>query len=73
MGPSPLLNPLNVEGAAEVIPVFFLHEPTTLALGLTGLPAFGFPAVFLVPRVAGIREEEISTVLALASSDCLGH
>jgi hypothetical protein len=60
-------------GASEVIAIFGFVLPSTLAVGLTGLSAFGLGAVALVSHVAVVGNEEDVAMLTLAFSDRVSH
>jgi hypothetical protein len=67
---SPALYPLYMLGAAEVAAVFFLLQPSTLAVGLAGFTAAGFIAVALPPEISSIRQEQLLAMTTFLSRDC---
>jgi hypothetical protein len=73
MGLSPGADPVDMDGAAEVLAVFRLTRPATLALGLTGLAASRLRAVFLMPEIAIIGKKKLPTVLAFPLTDVTNH
>jgi hypothetical protein len=66
---SPALYPLYMLGAAEVAAVFFLLQPSALAVGLAGFTAAGFIAVALPPEISSIRQEQLLAMTTFLSRD----
>jgi hypothetical protein len=73
MGLAPGSDPIDIEGAAEVVAVVGLARPTELARGLTGFAASRFGAVFLMPEIAIIGRKKDLTMLALPLSGATSH
>ena len=64
----PLLHPLHILGAAEVIPVLGPAQPTLLAGVFADDLALGGETIFLAPAVTVVGHEELLTVQAFAAS-----
>jgi hypothetical protein len=73
VGFAPLPDTLDMERAAEIIPVVRVVMPTALAGGLAGLAARGRGAVALAPGAARVGSKEGLAVLALASGKWTSH
>jgi hypothetical protein len=73
MGLSPGADPVDMDGAAEVVAVLGLAGPAPLARGLTGLAASWFGAMFLMPEIAIVGKKKLPTVLAFSLSDATNH
>jgi hypothetical protein len=73
VGFAPLPDTLDMERAAEIIPVVRLVMPTALAGGLAGLAACGCGAVALAPGAARVGSKEGLTVLAFAFGKWTSH
>ena len=69
MGRSPALYPLYMLGTAEVAAVFFLLQPSLLAVGLAGFTAGGFTAVALPPEISSIRQKQLFAMTTFFSRD----
>jgi hypothetical protein len=67
---SPALHPLEVLGAAEVVAVLRLLQPSLLAVGFAGFTARWFSAVALPSKVARIRQEQLPAMTTFFSCDC---
>jgi hypothetical protein len=70
VGRSPALHPRDVLGAAEVVTVLRLLQPSLLAVGFAGFTAGWFCAVALPPKVARIRQEQLLAMTTFLSRDC---
>jgi hypothetical protein len=73
MGLAPGADPLDIEGATEVVAVLGLTRPATLARDLAGLAASRFRAVFVVPEVAIVGKKKLPTMLAFPLPDATDH
>ena len=69
----PLLHSLDVVGAAEVIPVLRLAQPTRLAGAFANGLALGAGTIFLAPAIAVVRNEELHAMQTFAASGWLIH
>ena len=67
MGLAPLLDVSAVLRIPEVVAVGRFAKPTPLAGQFAGVAAVGFAAVTLAVEIAGIWEEELAAIAALAS------
>jgi len=66
---SPALHPLEMRRAAKVVAVFFLLQPSALAVGFAGFTAARFIAVALPTEIASIRQEQLLTMTTFLSRD----
>jgi hypothetical protein len=73
VGFAPLPDTLDMERAAEIIPVVRLVLPPALAGGLAGLAARGRGAVALAPGTTRVGSKEGLTVLALTFGEWRSH
>jgi hypothetical protein len=73
MSLAPGADPVDMDGAAEVVAVLGLAGPAPLARGLTGLAASWFGAMFLMPEIAIVGKKKLPTVLAFSLSDATNH
>ena len=73
MSLAPGADPVDIEGAAEVVAVFGRAGPPTLARGLTGLAASRLRAVLLMVEIAIVGEKKLPTVFAFSLSDAMDH
>ena len=73
MGGTPLANPGDVLGAAEVGLVLRMGEPTTLAGALAGLTAVRLETILLMPLVPSLRQKLLIATEALTSKGDPGH
>ena len=67
-GRPPSAHPLDIHGAAEVIPVLRFVEPAALAGRLARLATLRFGAVTLMAQVAWVRTKPLPAVSTLPSS-----
>jgi hypothetical protein len=73
MGLAPLADAVDIDRASEVVAVLRLVRPATLAGGLTGLAAFRFGTVFLMPEIAIVGKKKDPAVLALTLANGTNH
>ena len=70
---APLPDALDMGGAAEVIPVAGLVQPTALTVSFAGLAARGLGAVALAPGAARVGIKEGLAVLTLTLGEWTSH
>jgi len=66
---SPALHPRDVLGAAEVVTVLRLLQPSLLAVGFAGFTAAGFIAVALPPEISSIWQKQLFAMTTFCSCD----
>jgi hypothetical protein len=69
VGGSPALHPQHVLRAAKVAAVFFLLQPSALAVGFAGFTAGGLIAVALPPEISSIRQKQLFAMTTFLSRD----
>jgi hypothetical protein len=70
---APSLDPLDVESAFEVVPVFRFSQPAALTVDFTRLSARRMRAEFLAAAVSGVGKKIIFAILTLTLSDLSPH